>query len=249
MVGIETTQHVKLSYEPAGVGERILAYVLDGFFLGIYYFVAFWIMGYFMNVGASDGNGLSDFPMWTFFVIIVIPMMLYHLVCEVLMDGYSIGKKIVGIRVVKIDGTRADLSGYLVRWLFRIFEITMTSGVVAFITILLNGKGQRLGDIVGKTCVIKERDKVKLDDTLFAELETEYEPEFAQVVELSDKDVSIIKDVLKARGNYERDTWFVMLQKTRKKVEDKLGITRNESMDAEEFLNTVIKDYNAIHGR
>lgn len=242
---IETTQHVKLSYEPAGVGERILAFILDGFFIGVYYLVVIWIWGFVNSAGSADEY--SGDSVWILYVVLVLPMMLYHLLFEVLWKGYSLGKKIVGIRVVKIDGTRADLSGYLIRWLFRLVEITMTSGVVAFVTILLNGKGQRLGDIVGKTCVIKERKKVKLDNTLFAELHESYEPVFPQVAELTDKDVSIIKDVLNARKNYEYDTWFLMLQRTRKLIEEKLGLSRAD-MNAETFLKTVIKDYNAVHG-
>ncbi|MEX0719015.1 MAG: RDD family protein [Balneolaceae bacterium] len=241
---IETSQHVKLKYEPAGVGERVLAFILDGFFMGVYYLVVIWIWGYLNSIGSGEGAGSST---WISYLILVLPMMLYHLIIEILWKGYSLGKKIVGIRVVKIDGTRADLSGYLIRWIFRLVEITMTSGVLAFVTIIMNGKGQRLGDIVGKTCVIKERKNVKLESTLFADLEEEYEPVFQQVAELSDKDVGIIKEVLNARRNYDYDTWFLMLQRTRKLVEDKLGLTRSD-MNAEVFLKTVIKDYNAIHG-
>ncbi|MEX2363124.1 MAG: RDD family protein, partial [Balneolaceae bacterium] len=219
---IETSQHVKLKYETAGVGERILAFILDGFFIAVYYLVVIFIWGYANSIGSSESlSGNND---WILFVVLVIPMMLYHLIFEVLWKGYSLGKKIVGIRVVKIDGTRADLSGYLVRWLFRLVEITMSSGVIAFVTILLNGKGQRLGDIVGKTCVIKVRQKVKLESTLFSDLAEQYEPNFPQVAELTDKDVRIIREVLSARKNYDYDTWFLMLQRTRKLVEEKLGI-------------------------
>jgi uncharacterized RDD family membrane protein YckC len=247
MVGIETSQHVKLSYEPAGVGERVLAFFLDGFFLGIYYLVVIWIWGFVNDIGPSSTGAFED-SVWVLFIVLVLPMMLYHLICEVVSNGYSIGKKIVGIRVVKIDGTRATLGGYLVRWMFRLVEITMTSGVLAFIAVLLNGKGQRIGDILGKTCVIKERKKVKLDNTLFAEISNAYEPVFSQVSELNDKDIRIIKEVLDSRSHYDYDNWFLMLQKTRKKIEDRLGI-QDHDMSGDDFLRTVIKDYNAIHGK
>ncbi|WP_020401640.1 RDD family protein [Gracilimonas tropica] len=247
MVGIETTQHVKISYEPAGVGERILAFFLDAFFMGVYYFVVIWIWGYATDLGNSSTQDMAS-SIWVLFVVLVLPLMLYHLVSEVVSNGYSLGKKIVGIRVVKIDGTRATLSGYLVRWLFRLVEITMTSGVLAFVAIIMNGKGQRIGDILGKTCVIKERKKVKLDNTLFAQVSDAYEPRFQQVAELTDKDIRIIKEVLDSRSHYEYDNWFLMLQRTRKKIEDRLGIS-DHGMKGEEFLETVIKDYNAIHGK
>ncbi len=247
MVGIETTQHVKLSYKPAGVGERILAFFLDAFFIGVYYFVVIWIWGYAIGIG-GDFTNFSKNSVWILYLVLVLPVLLYHLISEVISNGYSLGKKIVGIRVVKVDGTRANLAGYLVRWMFRLVEITMTSGVLAFVTILMNDKGQRLGDIVGKTCVIKERKTVKLDNTLFSEISSGYEPVFKQVAELSDEDVRIIKQVLDARPHYEYDTWFVMLQRTRRLIEEKIGV-QEHGLRGDEFLKTVIKDYNAIHGK
>lgn len=247
MVGIETSQHVKLSYEPAGVGDRVLAFFLDGFFIGVYYMVVIWIWGYVSEIGRTPEN-ITESSVWVLYLVLVLPVMFYHLVSEVLWKGYSLGKKIVGIRVVKIDGTRANLGGYLIRWMFRLVEITMTSGVVAFITIIMNGKGQRIGDILGKTCVIKERKNVKLDNTLFAEVADAYEPVFSQVVELNDKEIRIIKEVLDSRSHYDYDNWFLMLQKTRKKIEERLGV-QDHDLRGDEFLKTVIKDYNAIHGK
>lgn len=247
MVGIETSQHVKLSYEPAGVGERVLAFFLDGFFIGVYYLVVIWIWGYVTEIG-SNSEHMQESSVWLLYIVLVLPLMLYHLVSEIISNGYSLGKKIVGIRVVKIDGTRANISGYLIRWMLRLVEISMTSGVVAFVTIIMNGKGQRVGDILGKTCVIKERKKVNLDNTLFANVSDAYEPRFKQVVELTDKDIRIIKEVLDSRPHYDYDNWFLMLQKARKKIEERLGI-EDHGLKGEEFLETVIKDYNAIHGK
>lgn len=213
----------------------------------MYYLVVIWIWGYVVNFGSSSSD-IESSSVWVLYVVLIIPVLTYHLISEVVSNGYSLGKKIVGIRVVKIDGTRATLSGYLVRWMFRLVEISMTSGVVAFITIIVNGKGQRIGDILGKTCVIKERKKVKLDNTLFAEVADAYEPVFPQVAELSDSDIRIIKEVLDSRSHYEYDNWFLMLQKTRKKIEDRLGV-QDHDLRGDEFLKTVIKDYNAIHGK
>lgn len=243
MAGIETSQHVKLNYEIAGVGERVLAYVLDAFFMGVYYFVL-------ISVTASLGEYLGDSVLdgqWVMMAVVILPLMLYHLLMEIFWKGYSIGKKIVGIRVAKIDGTRAELSGYLLRWIFRFVEISLFGGTLAFVTVLVNGKGQRLGDIVAKTCVIKDRRKVNLDETLFAELEADYQPVYEEVRELTDKEISVIRKVLNNRSEYDHDTWFLMLQRSAKLIEEKTGTSRGE-MNALSYLETVIKDYNALHG-
>ena len=156
------------------------------------------------------------------------------------------GKWLVGIQVVKIDGTNPNLGSYLIRWLFRLLEISMTSGLIAFITVLINGKGQRLGDIAAKTCVIKTKKKVKLSDTIYSQTETEYTPLFPRVAELTDKDISTIKEVLGSKKDYEYNTWFVMVQRTANIIQMKLGIQKEE-FKADEFLNRVIADYNHLH--
>lgn len=246
MVGIETSQHVKLNYEPAGVGERVLAFFLDGFFIGVYFLVGGWIWGYLKEIAAGSESILTS--NWLFYLLVLIPILCYHLISEILSNGYSPGKKIVGIRVINIDGTRASLSGFLIRWLFRLVEISMTSGVLAFVTVIMNGKGQRIGDILAKTCVINERKKVKLDQTILEDLEESYEPRFKQVTELRDEDIRIVREVLNARSKYEYDTWFKMLQRTRELIEKKLGIS-DHGMRTDEFLKTVVKDYNVLHGK
>lgn len=130
--------------------------------------------------------------------------------------------------------------------MFRIVEITFTTGMVAFITILVNGKGQRLGDIAAKTCVIKTRKKVKLTDTIYSELNENYDVMYPSVCELNDEQIRTIKEVLVSKKTYENATWFVMVQRTANIIQMKIGVQKLES-NADDFLEQVIKDYNHIH--
>ncbi|HCI71200.1 MAG TPA: RDD family protein, partial [Balneola sp.] len=87
------------------------------------------------------------------------------LIFEVVWNGKSFGKWMMGLQVVMLDGSSPSFGNYLIRWMLRLLEVSFTNGILAFITVLINGKGQRLGDIAAKTCVIKTRKKVKLSDT------------------------------------------------------------------------------------
>jgi uncharacterized RDD family membrane protein YckC len=244
-IGIETAQHVNLNYKPAGIFERILAYFIDFIVLGIYWVV----LGMIGSLSDSSGSpASSNDNMWLVYVIIILPVMLYHLAMEILWNGYTVGKWLLGIRVVKLDGTRPSVSNYLIRWLIRLFEITMTSGVVAFFTLLLNGKGQRLGDIAAKTCVIKVGKRTKIDETMFENIDDSYEAVFPQVVELTDKEVSVINEVLKSRREYDRSSWLTMTARTRVLIQEKTGILKSGMGDIE-FLKQIVKDYNALHGK
>jgi uncharacterized RDD family membrane protein YckC len=243
-IGVETAQHVQLNYKPAGVVERILAYILDGIVLGAY-FIAIMMLG---DSGSEPvDTTVGDEYLWLGMLLIFLPVWLYHLVLEVLWNGYTVGKWLVGIRVVKLDGTRPGITNYLLRWFIRLFEVTMTSGGLALVTILINGKGQRLGDIAAKTCVIKVGRSTKLSDTVLDNFTEDYEARFPQVMELNDEDVTVINDLLKSRDKYEYATWVKMVNKTKKIIEQKMGVS-DHGLGSVRFLHQVKKDYNALHG-
>ncbi len=244
-IGIETTQHVQLNYNSAGIGDRIVAALIDGIVIFAYYLLVIFAYGFLVGSNFMTQDA-PDTYIWVFILVLSIPVFLYHLVSEVLWHGKTVGKWLIGIQVVKVDGTNPDLSNYLIRWMFRLIEISMSFGLIAFVTILANGKGQRLGDIAAKTCVIKTKKKVKLSDTIYSQTEFEYEPMFPRVAELSDKEVRTIKEVLGSKRDYEYNTWFVMVQRTANIIQMKLGIQKAE-LKADEFLNRVIADYNHLH--
>ncbi|HCI71199.1 MAG TPA: hypothetical protein DHV30_11610, partial [Balneola sp.] len=56
-VGIETSQHVQLNYNPAEVGDRIIAHFIDGVIIVAYYFIAFIAFGLI----SSTFQGSSEF--------------------------------------------------------------------------------------------------------------------------------------------------------------------------------------------
>ncbi len=244
-IGVETTQHVQLNYNPASVGDRLLAFLLDGFVILGYYLLLQIINGALEEWNIIDSQ-ITDDQFWILILAYTIVPFFYHLACEVIWNGKSFGKWAMRLQVVRVDGTNPTFGNYLIRWMFRLVEITFTSGLLAFITVLINGKGQRIGDIAAKTCVIKTRRKVKLTDTIYSELDQEYEVKYPSVTALSDKDVNTIKDVLASKRKYEYATWFVMVQRTANIIQTKIGIEKLES-NADDFLVQVIADYNHLH--
>ena len=62
---------------------------------------------------------------------------------EWLLNGRSVGKIALGIRVVMIDGSQPGIGAYLLRWVLRIVEsVGFLGGVVPIITVAANGRGQ-----------------------------------------------------------------------------------------------------------
>ena len=228
-IRIETTQNVDIEYEVASVGDRILATLLDYLFF----------LAYLLLIGVLAAVIESNFfDSWAIISLIVLPILLYDLLCETFLQGRSFGKIIMKIKVVKIDGTQATFGSYLIRWLLRIVDTKMFNGVIALIVILANGKGQRVGDMAAGTTVIKMKQKVQLSDTILNNVIPDYTLVFSQVSKLSDNDIAIIKDVMKLclkTGNKEA------LSKLALKTKTTMGIDVN--MPDVQFLNTVLQDY------
>lgn len=226
---IETAQNISITQNVAGVGERILAYLIDGLIMLAYIIVALMLMG-----GLNVGMGQE----WLFLSVIFLPLLLYFLLWESLWNGQSPGKAAVNLRVVKLDGSKPAFSNYLVRWLLRIVDITITSGSVAVVTILMNGKGQRLGDLAAGTTVISERVRTGLDNTLLVNVPEDYRPVYPQATVLSDTDVQEIKEIYK---NSLHNSNYRVISELSKKVSELLGVTPEEK--PVQFIKTVLKDY------
>ncbi|MCC8359232.1 RDD family protein [Salinimicrobium sediminilitoris] len=226
---IETAQNISITQNVAGVGERILAYLIDGLIMLAYIIVATMLMG---GLDASQGQE------WLFVSVVILPLLLYFLLWESLWNGQSPGKAALDLRVVKLDGSKPAFSNYLVRWLLRIVDITLTSGSVAVVTILMNGKGQRLGDLAAGTTVISERVRTGLDRTLLVNVPEDYRPVYPQVTTLSDRDVQEIKDIYK---NSLHNSNYRVIAKLANRVSELLQVTPEEK--PVQFLKTVLKDY------
>ena len=234
---INTAQNVALEYEIAGVGDRILATMIDALITGVYIAVLFFTI---LETFPSGYSGLRNFLM----IAALVPFVFYHFLCEVFLNGQSFGKKILNIRVIKIDGSQPGAGDYFIRWLLRIFDVTISSGVVALVTILVNGKGQRLGDIAANTTVVKLRRRVNLNDTMYTVLEDDYQPSFPQVMRLSDSDVTVIKEVLELNRRQNAQETLMQLDAHLRKV-----LEVNPQLTPDQFVMTVLKDYNYYTGR
>jgi uncharacterized RDD family membrane protein YckC len=228
---IETAQNVSIQQNVANVGTRIGAYLIDGLIIVGYYFIVILIM-----------NAL-DLPMsmdlWVVYLLLGLPVFFYSLLFEVLMNGQTPGKYVNKIRVVKIDGSEPSFGSYVLRWMLRLIDLSLASGSVALLTILLNGKGQRLGDIAAGTTVITEKKRITIEDTLIADLPVDYVPTFPQVTMLSDTDIQTIKELYrsaKRKGNHG------IIVKLHQKI---LNITDIKTeLKPIQFVDIVIKDYN-----
>ncbi|MEO8116385.1 MAG: RDD family protein [Bacteroidota bacterium] len=237
IISVTTTQNIELDYELAGLSDRIFARLIDFLCIGGYIILFMAIIGF----GNFD-TFLSSNP-WIFILVLVIPIVFYHLFCETMFNGQSVGKMALSIRVISLNGNQPALSQYLMRWLFRLIDFTLTQGLLALILVAASEKHQRLGDLVAGTAVIKTKPKTKITQTIYTPVaENNYVPVYPEVINLSDKDIQLVKEVIMNAHRYS-NTMIVF--DTMRKVENVLHI-QNKHDAPIQFLYTIIQDYNYL---
>ncbi len=229
-VSINTSQNVQISYPLAGLSDRIFAYLIDAVIIGSVTFLFITIM---ITTGLLDSSPLLIFTA-------TIPAFFYHLISEISMNGQSIGKKTIKIKVVKLDGSQATMGGYLLRWIIRPIDIVFYGGV-AILCITIGGKGQRLGDIAAGTTVIKLEQSGFLKDHTLNDIESDYKPVFLDADQLTPEYVELINKAIKAKLEMLDDK---PVEAIAAKIKNKLKI-KTDLPDLK-FLHTILKDYHHL---
>jgi uncharacterized RDD family membrane protein YckC len=234
-IKIITSQNIELEYELASLGERIIAWIVDTVILAAYIVI---VLIVFLSSGVIETNT------WLI-LLFFIPPFFYHLVTEIMMNGQSIGKRVMNIKVISLDGGQATLGQYIIRWLFRFIDFTLTNCLCALISVAVSQKKQRVGDMVAGTTLIKTVPKMAFQQTLYVPTEPlNYSVTFPEVANLSDSDMQLIKEVMitvNKSGN------SMLAYQAAQKIKDTLNVQSN--LEPISFLQELLADYNYLTSR
>lgn len=147
-VEIITPQNVAIRFRLASLGSRLSAYIIDLVMIAIFYVFLFFLV----IIPFADVAGSFVTIMMVLGALFVASM--YHLLMETFNNGQSLGKKAMSIRVIDENGSTPEFFQLFMRWLLRLVDISISSGGIAILSIAFTDKGQRLGDLLGKTIVI-----------------------------------------------------------------------------------------------
>jgi uncharacterized RDD family membrane protein YckC len=248
LVKLDTGYNIEVEFAIASFSKRLLAWTID-------VFVCWMITKALAAITHTD-----SFFVWTQTwelkgLLISLPVLFYHLFFEIILNGRSLGKLALKLRVITEEGGQPGIGQYLIRWVFRIIDlpywVAMASvmGVLPWWTVplmfsglasvLLTPKSQRLGDIVAGTIVINTQNQTSWQDTVFTELSTTYKPRYSQVMQLTDRDVNTLKQIIetvKKKDDHE------MARRIAQRIQSKIKIETDQY--ALDFLETLLMDYN-----
>lgn len=261
---INTTQNVMIDFELANVGQRLLAFIIDNVVKFGYLYFIFEVFDFSLIKDATEGDYWSAKAI---VILMFLPITFYSLYSEILMNGQTLGKRILGLRVINVEGFKPSIGDYIIRWFMRmidfnlfillfvyfystgygvqflgfIYMILIIGKCVGFFMIVFTNKNQRVGDISANTVVVALKDKASFSKTILEDIKEDYKPVFANVIKLSDNDARIIKDTY-TRAKNKND--FNTLIKLRSKIEEVTDIRKPKGTSDIDFIGTVLKDFN-----
>ncbi len=270
VISIPTSFNIDVEFELPGFGRRMLALLIDMALQFCYLLVAANILDKIENSNTWDFDD-RGYNMWAIGLLLMVPVFIYHIVMEITTNGQSLGKKIMKLRVVNMNGGKASISQFIIRWLLRVSDLWMVmlifllmyvmavGGNMETVMIVLLGfgflftdvilvattkKAQRVGDILANTILIKTSTRESLDNTVFREVEDNYVPMFPQVMRISDKDLNVVKTIL---DHSRKSSDYATARAAAEKIKNYLQI--QSDMEPEDFLDRLLKDYNYLSAK
>lgn len=172
---LRTPEQIDLQYDLAGLGSRFLAMAIDTAIQGAVLVAVVAVFGLGAMLLARNVDALFDSPSGAGTVAnigIALAVLLmfvltwgYFLLFELIWNGQTPGKRLVGIRVLTAQGEPVTLVHALVRNLLRLVDALPTAYMLGAMSILVTRRGQRLGDLAAGTVVVRER-RAELPRTL-----------------------------------------------------------------------------------
>lgn len=154
---VKTPEYVSLKFKLAGLGSRGTAQLIDTII------ITFTIIGIFLVLLLATTNNIwaaSESVLFATVLIIAFSLQFgYFIVLEYFWSGKTIGKHLLGIRVIQENGHNMTFLSSVIRNFLRLIDMLPTSYALGIILIFAHSKHKRLGDMAAGTLVVHEKGK------------------------------------------------------------------------------------------
>lgn len=242
-VKLDTGFNIEVEFPISPFHKRLFAWLIDLFICWLY----LQLMSALTDLETYDVSWLQ--------ILVVIPVLLYFPLLEIPLNGQTIGKMAMRIKVITEEGGQPTIGQYLIRWLFRMVDFpwwllfAVLHGVlpawvmplifIGLACVIFTPKSQRIGDLLAGTILIDLKNQTSWEDTVFTEVESTYKPRYPQVMQLSDRDINTLKSIIES---VRRKNDYALAMKIGDRIKSKLKMDSDQ--DSIEFLQTLLKDYN-----
>jgi len=143
---------VALDVAAASLGSRAASALLDALIIAVSYYVTLMILL------ATVANSLDAAATAAVFLVHALTFFVgVPVTVETLTRGRSVGRLVLGLRIVRDDGGPISFRQAFIRALVGVIELWMSSGAIALIASAANAKGKRVGDMLAGTYALQTR--------------------------------------------------------------------------------------------
>jgi uncharacterized RDD family membrane protein YckC len=243
-----TPEYVEFNFVLAGMMSRFLALLIDTFVSIVLTVVLFFLVVLFqmfltaagaMVGGAGLARELTGVGFAAQFVVWFLVDWGYMVLLEVAWNGQTIGKRVMGLRVIQDSGVRLGVYPALLRNLVRPVDKLPALYLVGGVTALFSDAHQRLGDLLAGTIVVRERrlripaqlERPEGDTALLAD------PDFrARVAKLSAEEETVLFSAALRREELGMDARLNLFAALARRLEEDLGFTKPSHLSDEKLV-------------
>ena len=244
---IQTPENVAFGYLIAGIGSRFLASLLDTLIVGLLQIVILVVLT--LVIRAFDSSAFADqISAWVYAMFGLVAAIFYwgyYVFFEMLWNGQTPGKRWVGLRVIRSDGTPITLSEALIRNLARLVDFLPAAYGIGIVTMFIDKQSRRLGDLAAGTLVVQDRAPITMQDlavkrTVHLRPWANVSLEGFPVERLTNNDLSLIENFLLRRDQLtHRESLAIQILNT---LHQRLGVPLPtlSKAEAEDMLAAIL---------
>lgn len=238
-VDVVTSHNISIDYEAASVMNRGIALFLDLLIMFVYFMIMLFVVG-----GMAAGFRSANFVDILINILIILPLMFYSLLLEYMLKGQTPGKMAMGVRVVNLNGENASLGDYTLRWAFKIIDFWFSAGAVGTLFISTTEKGQRLGDLLAQTAVVRNKPEqvYSIRDILNIKDRSKHEPTYLNAGKFTDEDMILIKNAISRVKKYPNEQHKQLVRDLAARAAEELNLEEVPQKKLT-FLKTLLQDY------
>ena len=248
-ISVSTPESIEFSHEPAGIGSRFVASMLDTvlqaiMIAGVASIFGLWPSSLLRSISSFLTSWIAAASVFLTFVI----FWGYYILFETLWNGQTPGKRAAGIRVLKDGGYPIGFLDSVVRNLLRPVDFLPAFYGIGTIVVFFNSRCKRVGDFAAGTIVVKER-RIELPRSLSSPVMQSGDitisgQRLTNVYELSEAEFDVVRQFMIRRHTIQKDARRALAKKIAKPLIEKLGLQPELIYDREEeFLEKIARAY------
>lgn len=252
-LSIDTPENVVFGYEVAGIGSRFLAALVDTLIVFVLQLIVF-LTGLFLVdlLFGSPADWESAALAWLIGALGLLAFAFqsgYYVFFEMTWNGQSPGKRWVGLRVIRTDGTPITFAESLVRNLVRVVDFLPAYYGIGIVTMFIDRRSRRLGDLTAGTLVVRDRPDVTLESLrakpshVVSAPSSSVPPLDLPVERLTSQDIQLAEDFLHRRHGFPNPTAAAVARRIAHALLERMEVSESQLglLSSEDVIREIVQ--------